>query len=138
MFYVGSIALILSGIIRLWAYQALGTLFTFELSIRKDHTLITSGPYAYVRHPSYTGILLNVIGALLLHFGSGSWFYEFGFWGSWWGRMYAGTWICLEGWVLSSLFMRVGKEDAMLEREFRPSWRRWARDVPWRIVPGIF
>ena len=42
-------------------------MFTFEMSIRKDHMLITSGPYGVVRHPGYTGFLLVVIGMLLLH-----------------------------------------------------------------------
>ncbi|CAF4350854.1 unnamed protein product, partial [Rotaria sordida] len=31
----------------------LGAFFTFELTIRSTHKLIKTGPYAYVRHPSY-------------------------------------------------------------------------------------
>lgn len=38
--------------------EALGNLFTFEVMIRKNHKLITDGPYAYLMHPSYTGINL--------------------------------------------------------------------------------
>ena len=45
----------------------MGSLFTFETSIRKGHTLITSGPYAIVRHPSYAGFTLVVIGMFLVH-----------------------------------------------------------------------
>jgi len=57
----------LGGLIRLECYRQLGTMFTFEMSIRKDHMLVTSGPYGIVRHPGYTGILLVISGMLLLH-----------------------------------------------------------------------
>ena len=57
----------LGGLIRYKCYRALGTMFTFEMSIRKDHMLVTSGPYSIVRHPGYTGIFLVVIGIFLVH-----------------------------------------------------------------------
>lgn len=41
---------------RLWAMKTLGEFFTFEVVIRKNHQLITTGPYKYLMHPSYTGI----------------------------------------------------------------------------------
>ena len=57
----------IGGLIRYKCYRAMGTLFTFEMSIRKGHMLITSGPYAIVRHPSYAGVILVVIGMFLVH-----------------------------------------------------------------------
>ena len=45
----------------------MGRLFTVERSIRKDHLRVTSGPYAIVRHPSYTGLLIVYIGMILIH-----------------------------------------------------------------------
>lgn len=45
----------------------MGSMFTFEMSIRKNHELVTSGPYAIVRHPGYTSVMLVVIGMLLVH-----------------------------------------------------------------------
>jgi len=42
-------------------------MFTFEMSIRKNHKLITSGPYAIVRHPSYVGVILVASGLMLIH-----------------------------------------------------------------------
>ena len=49
-------------LIRWLSYRALGRFFTFELTIKENHKLITSGPYAYVRHPGYSAILLCVTG----------------------------------------------------------------------------
>ena len=69
--YLAAWLLSMSGwAIRHSSHHALGHLFTFQLSIRKDHQLVTSGPYAVVRHPSYTGISICMAGAtisLLVH-----------------------------------------------------------------------
>jgi protein-S-isoprenylcysteine O-methyltransferase Ste14 len=51
-------------IVRLWAYATLGHLFTFELAIRKGHKLVTTGPYVFARHPSYTAFGLAFIGRI--------------------------------------------------------------------------
>ena len=66
-FLVGTLIASLGGLIRYKCYQALGHMFTFEVSIRRYHKLVTSGPYAIVRHPSYVGSILVVIGVLLIH-----------------------------------------------------------------------
>ncbi|KAG2126910.1 hypothetical protein DEU56DRAFT_959007, partial [Suillus clintonianus] len=56
--------------IRLWCFRTLGRFFTFELGVRKGHKLVTTGPYAVVRHQSYAGAALLSIGLFILH---GSW-----------------------------------------------------------------
>jgi len=66
-FLVGTLMASFGGIIRYKCYRALGRMFTFEMSILRNHKLITSGPYAIVRHPSYVGCILAVSGILLIH-----------------------------------------------------------------------
>jgi len=58
---------IFGGIIRHMCYQAMGRMFTVKRIMLKDHILIKSGPYAIVRHPSYTGLLIVFIGMILIH-----------------------------------------------------------------------
>lgn len=48
-----------------WARLHLGRNWGMPMSLRQGHELVTSGPYAYVRHPIYTGILLAMIGSML-------------------------------------------------------------------------
>jgi protein-S-isoprenylcysteine O-methyltransferase len=48
--------------LRWYAILHLGPLFTVNVSIAKDHQLVQSGPYRFVRHPSYTGALLAFLG----------------------------------------------------------------------------
>jgi len=64
---IGAFMVTVGGLIRLECYRRLGRMFTFEMSIRKEHILVTSGPYGVVRHPGYTGALLAIGGMLLLH-----------------------------------------------------------------------
>lgn len=42
------------------------------MSIRNDHKLVTNGPYAWVRHPGYTGVLLTLVGQAIW-FGTKVW-----------------------------------------------------------------
>src|SRR6266511_1437639 len=50
-FLIGTFMTAFGGYIRWSCYRALGRLFTFEMSIRDEHELVTQGPYAWVRHP---------------------------------------------------------------------------------------
>ena len=46
---VGFTVLICGALLRIWAMQVLGKLFTFRLAVRKDHKVVQSGPFAFVR-----------------------------------------------------------------------------------------
>lgn len=47
----------------LWARRHLATNWSADVTLKVDHELITSGPYAWVRHPIYTGLLLAFLGS---------------------------------------------------------------------------
>jgi protein-S-isoprenylcysteine O-methyltransferase len=48
--------------VRWWAIVTLGRFFTVDVVVEKDHELVESGPFRWVRHPSYTGVLLAFLG----------------------------------------------------------------------------
>ena len=49
-----------------WTQQALGSNFSTTLHVRREHRLVTSGPYRCVRHPMYTALFLSMWAILLL------------------------------------------------------------------------
>jgi protein-S-isoprenylcysteine O-methyltransferase Ste14 len=51
-----------SGMLLVWAFGNLGRNLTDTVVTRKVHTLITTGPYRYVRHPFYLAVALGVMG----------------------------------------------------------------------------
>jgi protein-S-isoprenylcysteine O-methyltransferase Ste14 len=61
-FWLGA-ALTVGGLLfAIWAREHLGRNWSRSVSIKQDHELITSGPYAVVRHPIYTGSLAGFLG----------------------------------------------------------------------------
>ena len=137
-FVIGCLTTVASGTLRLACYKTLGSLFTFELTLRSDHRLVTRGPYSFVRHPSYSGVVLGVIGTLLVHFGPGSWWARAGWQSTLLGQVYAMCWWAMEVYVLSSIMARAPTEDALLKKEFGAEWDAWAARVPYRVIPGVF
>lgn len=53
-----------------WARYALGRNWSGDVQLKQGHELVTHGPYRWVRHPIYTGMLLGVVGTILA---TGSW-----------------------------------------------------------------
>jgi protein-S-isoprenylcysteine O-methyltransferase len=63
---VAGVVLFVTGLIfRWWAIITLGRFFTVDVVIEKDHELVDRGPFRWVRHPSYTGVLLAFVGFAL-------------------------------------------------------------------------
>ena len=48
-----------------WARRHLGRNWSSQVVVKEDHTLVRTGPYRYLRHPIYTGILLAFLGMVL-------------------------------------------------------------------------
>lgn len=52
-------------IIMMWARKSLGNNWSGNIVLKENHQLITTGPYAYVRHPIYSGLIMMVLGVTL-------------------------------------------------------------------------
>ncbi|KAH7927990.1 hypothetical protein BV22DRAFT_1103312 [Leucogyrophana mollusca] len=134
----GSILAVAGGLGRIWCYRTLGRHFTFELSLRKEHRLVTDGPYSVVRHPSYTAIVLVVVGLTLVHLSPGSFSRSCGWLDTTWGKTIFGAWATQCALTISVLFSRTKREDVMLKEHFGEVWEKYARRVRYRLVPGVY
>lgn len=57
------IAMIWAGMaFRLWAVLTLGAFFRISVVVQDGHQLVTAGPYRWLRHPAYTGVIVTVTG----------------------------------------------------------------------------
>jgi len=129
-------------LIRRTCYKTMDKMFTFEISLRKNHQLVTSGPYSIVRHPSYTSGAMALFGALLTHTSPGSWARECSgiFSQAWLGS----TSVIIVSWlvaaILGSLVIipRLDVEDKLLKSHFKSEWEAWAERVPYRLIPGLY
>jgi protein-S-isoprenylcysteine O-methyltransferase Ste14 len=116
--YVG-IALIAIGIcFRFLAIKQLGKFFTVDVTIRKDHQLMQSGLYRFLRHPSYSASLLS--------------FFGFGF--------ALNSWISLGTVfipVLCSFIYRMNVEEKVLKEQFGKQYADYMNRTK-RIVPFVY
>jgi protein-S-isoprenylcysteine O-methyltransferase len=62
VFWIG-IAMVWAGMaFRLWAVLTLGAFFRTSVVVQDGHQLVTAGPYRWLRHPSYTGVIVTMSG----------------------------------------------------------------------------
>lgn len=64
-FWIGAAVMVAGLLFAVWARQHLGSNWSRSVTIKLDHELITTGPYALVRHPIYTGILIGFLGTAI-------------------------------------------------------------------------
>jgi len=91
----------------IWVHRALGRNFSPTLEVRADQSLVTSGPYRWVRHPMYTTLCLIVVSFFLV---SANW-------------SIGALWI---GSLTAVLVSRVAREETAMEAEFGQEYRVWA------------
>jgi protein-S-isoprenylcysteine O-methyltransferase Ste14 len=111
------IALALIGIAVRWsAVLSLGRFFTTRVTTRADQTVVEKGPYRFVRHPSYTGALITVLGVLLSQ----------------------ANWISLACFVLAlpGFAYRIRVEEGALLGALGESYREYMRRTK-RLVPFV-
>jgi len=99
-----------------WAVVALGSSLTPFPRPKPEGELVTTGPFAFVRHPLYTGALLLVAGVSLAY--------------SWWALLATGALAVL--WAL-----KASVEERHLARAF-PTYAAYRRDVRARFVPRVY
>jgi len=131
---IGFSLVFIGGLGRIWCYRTLGRFFTFQVTIRRGHTLIQTGPYAYVRHPSYTFAYILMVGLLfiqqrLIYF----------FPNQWWVQILCGPagilTLCIV--IFISLRRRVKVEEQELSKAFGNEWTQYVSKTK-QFLPGLF
>jgi len=135
----GHTLLITGGLFRLWAMNHLGRFFTFTLSIRERHQLITDGPYAIVRHPSYTGLHAIILGAGTIAFNGNFTKPIVGRDGLGGDviRLCLGAVPCL-AFFRGLAMARMETEEGMMRGAFGERWEEYARVTRFKLIPGLW
>ncbi|WP_042415176.1 methyltransferase family protein [Streptacidiphilus anmyonensis] len=107
---LGAALAVTSTALLVWARLVLGAMWASVPLVQEGHELRTNGPYAYVRHPIYTGLLGLVVGATL----------GYGF----------GVWVAVTAVAVPFLLRRVRVEDGLMAAEFGDRYLDYRRRVP--------
>ena len=112
----GGLMVIAAIVFLVWSFKSLGNALTANPVPLEDATLRTSGPFALVRHPIYSGLLFGLLGLTVIM-------------GSWWTM----------AWWFTSVLFFWGKsrwEDTLLRSKYEDAWIAWSATTP-ALVPTI-
>ena len=118
LFFVGICLMLLGVALRWYSAATLGKYFTFDVAIQSGQILVEVGPYRHIRHPSYSGALLTLLG--------------FG--------LALGNWIGLAANLSCMGFAyayRIPVEEAALASALGEAYKQYMRRT-WRLVPFLF
>ncbi len=116
---IAGLALAGSGLaLRVWVRLVIGRLYSGKLQVKPGHRLVTGGPYRFVRHPGYDGMLLEALGMVV------------GF-----SSLLGGlAWLFL---LIPGFVYRMKVEENLLVGEFGEEYAQYVRRT-WHLVPGIY
>ena len=107
----------IGGALRLWPVFVLGRRFSGLVAIQPGHTLVTSGAYGVIRHPSYLGLLVNSLGWAL--------------------AFRSGVGILLTALLVPPLLARIHAEERLLQAQFGGEYDAYRRRTS-RLIPGLY
>jgi len=100
-----------------WARVHLGSNWSGTVTLKKEHELVRSGPYHWVRHPIYTGVLLAILGSVIAL-------------GQWRGLL-------AFGFITLGLVLKLRVEERWMGEAFGNQYARYKREVA-ALIPGIY
>jgi protein-S-isoprenylcysteine O-methyltransferase Ste14 len=105
------------GALRIWQVFVLGHRFSGLVAIQRNHTLVTSGVYRVIRHPSYLGLVVGSLG---------------------WGLAFrSGVGVVLAVLLIPVLVARMNSEERLLRAHFGGEYEAYRAHTS-RLIPGVY
>ena len=115
--WLGVVLFAAGGALRIWPVFVLGRRFSGLVAIQPGHTLVTSGVYGIIRHPSYLGLLVGSLGWAL--------------------AFRSGVGVLLTALTIPPLVARIRAEERLLHTQFGDEYDAY-RSRTSRLLPGIY
>ena len=113
------LAILTAGVaLRVWAIRELGRFFTYAVLVHEGQRVVDTGPYRRIRHPSYTGLLLGMLGVGLML------------------DVWPATAVCFLP-PLAAFSWRLAAEERVLAAELGEPYRAYMAGTK-RLVPGVW
>jgi len=115
--WIGFLLYSIGGVLRLAPVFVLGRRFSGLVAIQPEHHLVTGGLYGVIRHPSYLGLIIAVLG---------------------WGLVFrSGVGVIIAVLMLVVLIARIDAEERLLSETFGREYQAY-RARTWRLVPYVY
>ncbi|MCG3118189.1 MAG: hypothetical protein ALAOOOJD_00352 [bacterium] len=117
--WVGLLLFAAGSALRLWAFYQAGSVLMPHVKVEPKHKLVTGGPYASVRHPSYLGLMISYLGIAILF------------------QSMIGA-IALVVLVIPAIVWRLTKEEQLLASRLGETWKKYQAQTPARLIPKVW
>lgn len=115
--WLGVFLFAVGGALRLWPVFVLGERFSGLVAIQPGHTLVITGMYRFIRHPSYLGLLVIALG---------------------WGLAFrSGLGALLAALMVPPILARIRAEERLLREEFGTAYEAYCARTS-RLIPGVY
>jgi protein-S-isoprenylcysteine O-methyltransferase Ste14 len=115
--WLGVLLFAIGGALRIWPVFLLGRRFSGLVAIQPGHTLLTTGIYSVIRHPSYLGLLTNSLGWAL--------------------AFRSGVGVVITALLLPIVLARIRAEEALLGSQFGAEYEAYRARTS-RLIPGLY
>jgi len=115
--YAGVMIGLAGNVLLLWTHKALDKNFAMYVTSTKNHKLVTSGPYAIVRHPMYTAFIMIAAGFFLVS-----------------SNLFFGAFVAV---MIYPLIYRMNIEESYLSETFGETYRKYMAETK-RLLPYIY
>jgi len=115
--WLGDVLFAAGGALRIWPVFVLGRRFSGLVAIQPGHTLVTSGVYGVIRHPSYLGLLVGSLG--------------------WDLAFRSGVGVLLAVALIPPIVARIRAEEALLRAQFGDEYETYRARTS-RLIPGLY
>jgi protein-S-isoprenylcysteine O-methyltransferase Ste14 len=115
--WIGVVLFIFGGALRILPVFVLGHRFSGLVAIQPGHTLVLTGIYGVIRHPSYLGLLVNALGWAL--------------------TFRSGVGVLLTVLTIAPLVARINSEEALLHAQFGAEYDAYRARTS-RLIPGVY
>jgi protein-S-isoprenylcysteine O-methyltransferase Ste14 len=114
---IGALAVECVGVaIAIWAREHLGRLWSGRVTLKEGHRIIRSGPYRFVRHPIYTGLLVGISGVVMVR-----------------GTLSAAVALLL---FVIGVTRKILAEERLMTEQFGDEYRQYKKDVK-ALIPFL-
>lgn len=116
--WLGLFVFVAGTMLRIWSIRVADDAFLTQVAVEKKHRLVTAGPYTWVRHPAYLGLIIAYTGIA-------------GIFSSAWGLA------LLLIVIIPTLVVRLLKEEKILAKHFGEEWRQYTTQTHSLLIPGL-
>ena len=113
---LGNLLTVLSLAFAIWARLHLGRNWSAVVTLKEGHQLIRTGPYSFVRHPIYTGLIFGIFGTVIIQ-----------------GKVFG---ILVLFMIVAVYYRKIRLEETVLTQAFGDEYRRYQKEVK-ALIPYV-